>query len=548
MQPKPDYLNVPRRELDVEDYVDILRRHWMWIAGPTFLGLVVAVVVAFLWPDTYVSRAVMRITPPQVPQRVVPSNFSLELRERLLTMRQDVTSRGKLIDMVKKYNLYPKQQEKRPLEDIVEDMRRDIAIDPVDIGMARQPQGATAFRIEFSYSDRKAAQSVVNEIVGAFTSQNVVDRRQKSRITSEFLGEELRTAKLELDRIEGELTAFKMSNAGSMPEELQANLQVQRSYEMQLSSVQDALNRSQQDRMMLDTQLENLRSQLDSLVTTTEIREEYLESPRLAELTAEVRALEAKLVGLREQYRPEHPDIIAAAGRLETLRAERDAMMAAEDQARRSVGKRTIVNREAEQRRLEVTAQINSVQTRIQAIQVADDDRLKTQQQLNEAMRAVMARIQMSPMMQGEYAKLSRDYSQAKQHYDELNQKMSQAEVANRLEDRSAGENLEVLDTASLPTAPAKPNRWLIVGAGLAIGLAVGISLAGFREVKDTTMKGLKDVRAYTDLPVLSSVPLLENALLVRRKRRLTWLAWSSATILGVIAMSGSVYYYIWGR
>ena len=62
MQPQPDYLNVPRRALDVEDYIDILRRHWVWIAGPTFAGLVIAVVAAFLWPDTFVSHAVMRIT------------------------------------------------------------------------------------------------------------------------------------------------------------------------------------------------------------------------------------------------------------------------------------------------------------------------------------------------------------------------------------------------------------------------------------------------------------------------------------------------------
>ena len=63
MQAQADYLGTPRRELDVADYVDILRRHWMWIAGPAFAGLVISVVTAFLWPDTYVSYAVMRIVP-----------------------------------------------------------------------------------------------------------------------------------------------------------------------------------------------------------------------------------------------------------------------------------------------------------------------------------------------------------------------------------------------------------------------------------------------------------------------------------------------------
>jgi len=35
---------------------------------------------------------------------------------------------------------------------------------------------------------------------------------------------------------------------------------------------------------------------------------------------------------------------------------------------------------------------------------------------------------------------------------------------------------------------------------------------------------------------------------LVRRKRRLFWLAWSSAFIVGTIAMTGSMYYHFFVR
>src|ERR1043166_4305512 len=177
MQAQPDYLSVPRRALDVEDYVDILRRHWMWIVGPAFAGLVIAVVVAFLWPDTYLSYAVMRITPSQVSDRIVPTNFNLHMQDRLATMLQDVTSRSKLIDMIKKYNLYPAEQAKRPLEDIVEDMRLSIHIDAVESkGAQAQPRGmGSAFRIAYSYLNKNDAQKVVQEMVNSFMSQNVID-------------------------------------------------------------------------------------------------------------------------------------------------------------------------------------------------------------------------------------------------------------------------------------------------------------------------------------------------------------------------------------
>ncbi len=555
MQTQPDYLSVPRRALDIEDYIDILRRHWMWIMGPAFAGLVIGVVVAFLWPDTYVSYAVMRITPASVPDRLVPTNFQADLRERLQTMHQDVTSRQRLIEMIKKYNLYAKQQEKQPIEDIVEEMSRRIRIIPTATGAgtgggAKGP--SSAFRIEFAYVNRMDAKRVVEEIVSGFTTQNVISRREKSRQVSDFLNDELKAAKDDLDRIEGEITQFKLRNAGSLPEELNANLQMQHGIQLSLQGTTDLLNRLQQDKLILETQVQNLKNQLETVETTSLVAQEgYKGNERLMLLERQVSALENKISAMKQIYRPQHPDLIAAITQLETLRNERDALARLEEKERqelKSKEPRRVMDAAALARRQELEAQIRSTQVRIHTIEMDMKERMNQQQKLQSKLNELSARISAGPLRQTEYVKLMRDYNLAKAKYDDLNLKKSASETANRLEDRSAGENLEVLDPASLPVKPTEPNRWLIVGAALAIGLILGLFLAGARELKDTTMKGLKDVRAYSNMNILSSIPLLENALLVRRKRRLTWLAWSSAMILGVVAMSGSVYYYYMGR
>jgi hypothetical protein len=70
------------------------------------------------------------------------------------------------------------------------------------------------------------------------------------------------------------------------------------------------------------------------------------------------------------------------------------------------------------------------------------------------------------------------------------------------------------------------------------------LCFAGAREAKDASLKNLKDVRAYTQLTILGSVPLLENDLVVRRRKRLAWLAWSTACLVGIIIMTGSVFFY----
>jgi capsular polysaccharide biosynthesis protein len=123
--------------------------------------------------------------------------------------------------------------------------------------------------------------------------------------------------------------------------------------------------------------------------------------------------------------------------------------------------------------------------------------------------------------------------------------KQQQSETSQNLEEHKAGENLEVLDPPNVPDKSVEPNRLAWAGLGTFGGLICGLMLAAGKEVKNTALKNLKDVRAYTNLPVLSSIPLLENALLVRRKRRLVWLAWSSAVIVGITLMSGSMYYYM---
>src|SRR5438876_9480503 len=561
MKAQPDYLSVPRRALDVEDYVDILRRHWTWIVGPTFAGLVIAVVVAFLWPDTYLSYAVMRITPSQVSDRIVPTNFNLHMQDRMSTMLQDVTSRSKLIDMIKKFNLYPSEQAKRPLEDIVEDMRLSVKIEPVETTRTQQQKSVgSAFRIAFQYLNKTDAQKVVQEMVNSFMSQNIVDRRAKSRITTEFLSEEVKGAKANLDSIENELIAFKQRNAGKLPEELQANLQMQNSYQQQLHAVQEVLNRNQQDKMMLETSLQNLKSQLNTVeiaeVEAAAKSKTEVKNERLADAEKRVAAAEAQLAEMRDQLLPGHPDLKNGVTRLETIKQERDriaAQVAAEEE---KASKQAVpapvpqkrINPIALKNRAEVEAQIKTTQARIHAFELDSEERVKMQKSIFDSLKSISERIQANPLTQGEYARLTRDYNLAKERYDDLSGKKSSSEVANRLEDRSAGEQLEVLDQASLPQKPSDPNRWLIVGAGTCIGLVLGLFLAGAQEVKDSTMKGLKDVRAYSNLNILSSIPLLENALLVRRKRRLTWLAWSSALIVGMVVMSSSVYYYIWGH
>jgi len=547
------YISVSRRPPDVEDYIDILRRYRSWIVGPTFAGLVIAVVVAFLWPDTFISAATMRITPQQISPNLVPSNISTQMAERLMAMQQQIESRTQLQELIQRpsLNLYPKERQRKPMEDVIEEMRKAIKITLLDAGAAQPGQRfSSAFEISFAYPDRYKAQAVVRELVSKFTEETNNQLREQANTTTQFLNDQLKEAKAKIDDLDAQMAKFKEENAGRLPDQLQSNLQAVNTLELQLESINESINRDAQDKMMLETQLQNLQHEETFIGSNLEQQasKEQVKNERLIQLNNMIINAEMQLSALRQTYKPDHPDIRSKEAQLAVLKKQRDDLEKEESNAAaKAVPKKTTSPRVAES--LEnVQLQINNVKAQIQARNMEMEERAKRMKELQTEIGEYRGRIESIPINEQRYSELERDYNLAKADYDDKAKKKEISETSSNLEERKAGENLETLDPASLPEQAAEPNRLLIAGAGTAIGLFLGVFMAGIKEMKDTSLKNLKDVRAYTNLPVLSSIPLLENALLVRRKRRLFWLGWSTAIIIGTIAMSSSMYYYYFGK
>lgn len=544
METTQDLLSIPRRPLDVEDYVDILRRHKSWMAGPAFAALVLSVVVAFLWPDTYQSEATVQVIAPQVPERFVPSNVNSEMSQRINQMAQTVQSRANLINIIQSNGLYKSLLQRKPLEDVIEEMRSDIRISQVENLQLSNKAQYSAFRIAFQYSNRNLAQKVTQELVRGFIDENLRTLSGQSTATTEFLKDEWESAKKTLDDLENRLTQFRLQNSGRLPEQLQSNLTTLRTLEQQLSGINEAINRIGQEKLLLESQIHIYRDQLQTL---TQGGDQPLtvaaKNQRLVELEHEIVTQETNVSSLKERYKETHPDVKAAEAQLDMLRGRRDAFLKEEDD-KKSDPAPPKTNTSQIKGVPQLEAQIAGLLSQIQARNLELDERNKAQKQLVTMITQYNERIQSSPIMERTYNELTRDYALAKARYDELNEKKSQSEIATSLENRGQGERLQLLDPASLPETPVQPKRLAIVGSGAAIGLLIGIFIGAAREMKDTSIKNLKDARAYTNLSVLGTVPLLENDLVVRRKRRLVWAAWVASCMGGMALMALSMYYY----
>ena len=565
-----NYVSVSRRPPDIEDYIDMIRRHRSWIIGPMFAGLVLAVVVAFIWPDTYESVAVMRITPQQVSENLVPSEITQQMGERLTEMETDILSRSSLTELITRpsLNLYPRDRQTRPMEDIIQDMRNKyIKIKMLELpGQAANADSKkylSAFSITFDYDDKYKAQAVVRELVTKFTEENAIVLRQSAKMTTGFMDDELNNAKTQLDDASAKLTKFRAENQGRLPEEAATNAQMMNSLQQQSATMSEALSREVSQKMLLETQLHGLQEDLafysthgdDVVMSGGAGSPASVKNQHLLSIEQDLSAAESQLSQQRKIWKDTLPQMIELKAKIDNLKQQQEAAEkdeAAEEakaQAQAAANAPVHVANPAVQARIEqIKNEIEVVKTNIASTASDIQDRTRQQADLNRRIADYQARIESAPLNEQQYAALETDYALAKQQYDETVKRHEMSETAQSLEEHKAGENLEVLDLPSLPDQSIEPKRPMWIAVGTALGLMVGVMLAGAKEMKNTSLKNLKDVRAYTNLPVLSSIPLLENALLVRRKRRLFWLAWSSAFIIGTIAMSGAMYYHFFGR
>jgi len=119
-------------------------------------GLLLGTGVAWLVPNTYSSKATLRI---EHEPSVASAN------EEIMRMTTAVMSRVNLARIIQEAGLYRDEQRVKPLEDVIDDMRRAIHIDLVS---APGNKESVAFNIGFEYKDRVKARETVAALIANF--------------------------------------------------------------------------------------------------------------------------------------------------------------------------------------------------------------------------------------------------------------------------------------------------------------------------------------------------------------------------------------------
>jgi succinoglycan biosynthesis transport protein ExoP len=469
----------------------MVKYKWPILVGTFALTLLFTVVLAKL-PNVYEATTTILVNPQQIPEKYVSPGVNSDPFSRLNTITQQVLSRTRLQEIINKLDLYTERRKSISPEELIEEMRNDITVH------VKQGSGPELSTFTLTYRGKKPAlvAQVANELATSFIRWNLTSRELQVTGTQDFLSSELEAAKQNLQSQEDKLRQFKMSHLGETPDQTMNNFQALAGLRSALEANADAMNRLDEQRILLTRLTEPAPTGAGPNVNLTE----------RARLQLEQHQLETTRQQLRERYSDRYPDVVKATLRLEEINAQLQSLPA--DVVVQGSGTR--VGESAASVRLEL---IDREMKR----------RQNEQDQIQSQIAAYQRKVDAAPFREQQLVELTRNYDVSKQHYQALLDGTFNMGMAADLEQKQKAERFTVLDLAQVPQKPVQPRRSLLIPlSGL---VALGLSILGVA-VKDRLNPAVRtEMELKSLLPtgvrIMGFIPRIEITSDVRRGRRL---------------------------
>ena len=524
---------------DLQRYLGIVRRRHMAFLIPLFLGWAVVWGASWVLAPVYRSGTLILVEQPTMPKDYVTPNVNDDLQDRLRSITQQILSRTRLLHIIDQLNLYADPRGHLTPDEKVEGMRKKIEIELVrDAG-----DRISSFNVYYSAHDPLVAQQVTSELTNLFISENLEVRQQQSEDTTKFLESQLETARQILSDQEEKIRQFKGQHVGELPAQVGSNLQILAGLQSQLQNEEDSLNTAKQQRVYLET----LVNQYRSLQGTPKVAggTTTLGLPAIDE---QLDKLRAQLTDLSSHYTDRHPDVRKLKEQIADTERTRDRIIAdLKAKASAPPDPNAESNSPDTPDMRDASSPLVQLQGQLQSNRVEVANRERSVADLKTKVIDYQARLNQEPVREQQLSDLTRGYEQSKANYDDLLKKKNESAMATSMELLQQGERFRIIDPPSLPVKPDFPNRLKFCGIGLGIGLAFGVVVAGAFEMMDDRIHDEKELQKLLPVAVISEIPALTVASDVQRERGKLWLGWATAGFVSVTILLGSALSYLRG-
>jgi len=482
------------RELTMDDYLAMLRRRMKVILIPALLAPLAGFLVSYFFPAKYMSQSLVLVEGQKVPEGIVKPVVTADLTQRIATLQQQVLSESTLRPMLERAGLARAGPD---MDDVIDNIRLNMSVEAVEtdlsqIGTTKPKPGqgspVPGFYVNYTATNARQAQQICNELTSLMLEANLKSREEAAQGTTNFLSKQVEDTKHSLDDLDSKLAAFKKQYMGQLPGDEDNNLKILMGLNSQLDANTQSLSRAQQDKAYTESLLAQQIAAWKMLRSAS--------NPQT--LQQQLSQLQAQLIDLQARYTADHPDVIKTQADIAQVKKKLDEINDATDNTTGATPDKESASEPPEIRQLRL--QVHQYED---LIAQASRDQKKLQQEIS----VYQGRVALSPAIEEQYKQLARDYDNTQKVYEDLLADKSKSDMGLKMEQQQEGEQMHLLNPASLPDLPSFPNRLFFAGGGLGAGLALGLGLALWLEVRDKSIRIQADVEAALELPMLVAVP-----------------------------------------
>jgi len=467
------------------DYLSVIRRRKFWLAGPIVLSIVTGWLLVKFLPKEYRSTTTLGVTAATVAPNIVGQQTPFDNMERLRVLSQQLKSETILSRVVKEEHLAGNNGG-NDIAGAVGELRGNIDIKvPDPVTNTNEIRRLDTFIIAVGDSDPVRAQRVANRLGRVFVEETSKLRTERAEDTTAFISMQVAASQERINDLEGRLRKAKESYMGQLPEQTGANLATMGGLRQQIANDTTQV-RSERDRLTV------IERQIEAIDKNTV--DEPIGGPAdpAGSPAARVASLERELATAKTMYTDAHPEVSRIKEELAAAKKEVQVVAA-----------RPASDRMARLQRnpayLQLAADREIARNRIREL---EKDSADAQAQVAR----YQSRIDAAPMVEQQLTSIERDLNLEKQQYSELIAKQRAASMNANVERNRGGERFDVIETASLPSAPIKPIPLRVWLGSIIGGIVLGAGLTLLREYLDGSVHDERELRDEFELPILGSI------------------------------------------
>jgi polysaccharide biosynthesis transport protein len=437
------------------------------IAAAIFLAAVIYVLRA---PKIYESRAVLQVS--QEAQKVTKiediSGDKPESGDYLNTVVEGFTSRKLMLRVIRALGFENDPNFAPPKEDgsrYTEIELADIMSRKLAVTLRRNTRLINVITFD---EDPEMARKLAETFVQEFLHETYEQRRSAARVAHQFLREESRQLKSQLEEAERKLQLYKESNKAVSLEERQ-DIIVE-----QLREINTKATEAKSTRLRLEADLEQIKM-IDPSDTEQLLQiESVAQLPQVAMIRERLLKAENDLAAIAKRNLPMHPRFLTAQTRIANLNATLKETLS---KAGNMVAKQ---------------------------YDAASENEAKLQKSLKEQEQKAMDLNRIAIP----YNVLQRDVESDRALYESVTLRLKETYITEGIDNAP----FRVIEEPLVASSPSKPRKKFILALALLFGIVVGVGAVAGRDAIDGSLRTVDEAESYLQLPVLAAIPELRDA------------------------------------